>query len=465
MLVTVKNYAYLQNIPEALLTTLEDKLTLANPKWLENERMGRWNYKTPQKLRYYRKSPKGGLRIPRGLLHWLLNHCKETGTEVTIDDQRKLLPQVMFEFKGKLKDFQRDAVKNMLGHAFGTLESPTGSGKTVMALAMIAARRQPALIIVHTKELAEQWLDRVETFLGVPREECGFIGGGKKRVGERITIALVQSLYRIAKEVAPGVGYLLVDECHRCPSRTFTEAVTAFDCQFMTGLSATPFRRDKLEDLIFWHLGDIRFQMRRTLLLEKGAILPVEALMRQTGFTLPVINGCELDPAEEYNKMMKYLAADKDRNAQITADIAAHAQGNQGIVLVLSDRKTHCQELAARLKIITKQEIAVLTGDLKKAERLDVVEKLRAGQIKILVATGQLIGEGFDLPELSSLFLATPIGFRGRLLQYLGRVLRPAPGKEFAVVYDYVDVNVELLHKAALKRQKLYKHISTKMLV
>lgn len=459
MIITVKNYAYLQSVPETLGNMLLEKLTLPNPKWLENERMGRWNYKTPKVLRYYRKSPNGGLRVPRGLLPWLLNTCRQMDVEYTLDDKRRLLPQVEFNFKGELQDFQQEAVNAMLGHAFGTLDSPTGSGKTVMALNMIAMRRQPALIIVHTKELAEQWLDRVETFLGVPRNECGMIGGGKKKIGDRITIALVQSLYRVAKEVAPQIGYLLVDECHRCPSRTFTEAVTAFDCQFMTGLSATPFRRDKLGQLIFWHLGDVRYEMQREVLLEKGAILPVEAVVRLTEFE-PYI-----DPVQFYSKMMTELTADTKRNALIAEDILEHSRDHDGILLALSDRKSHCETLAAILRIRTKQEVAVLTGDLAKKERTRVVDDLRAGKVKILIATGQLIGEGFDLPELSCLFLTTPVSFDGRILQYLGRVLRPAPNKEFALVYDYVDINVETLVNAAKKRQRLYQRISSKSLV
>lgn len=461
MIITVKNYAYLKNVPDELAEALVERLSLPNPKWLENERMGRWNYKTPKVLKYYRKSPAGGLRIPRGFLPVLLDICAAMDIAYTLDDQRLLLPQVDFHFSGKLKDFQHEAVRAMLKNAFGTLESATGSGKTVMALNLIALRKQPALVIVHTKELAEQWVDRIETFLKIPRPEIGFIGSGKFNIGDKITIAMVQTLYRRAKEVAPKIGYLLVDECHRCPSRTFTEAVTNFHCQFMTGLSATPFRRDHLENLIFWHLGDIRFRMQRNVLLEQGAILPVEAIMRPTGFE-PV---SEDDPAQYYSKMLSELTADTGRNALITQDVLDHSAANDGIALVLSDRKSHCETLAAILRIRTKQEVAVLTGDLGKKERQQVVDDLRQGRVKILIATGQLIGEGFDLPELSTLFLTTPVGFRGRLLQYLGRVLRPAPGKKYAMVYDYVDVHVEILLKAARKREKLYERISSKELL
>jgi len=134
---------------------------------------------------------------------------------------------------------------------FGTLSAPTGSGKTVMALYMIAVRKQPALIVVHNKDLALQWVDRIGEFLKISEKDVGFIGGGKNNIGEKITVSLVQSLYKCAEDTARHISFLIVDECHRCPSRTFTEAVSEFDSRYMLGLSATPYRRDQLSKLIF----------------------------------------------------------------------------------------------------------------------------------------------------------------------------------------------------------------------
>ena len=98
----------------------------------------------------------------------------------------------------------------------------------------------------------------------------------------------------------------------------------------------------------------------------------------------------------------------------------------------------------------------MLTGDLPAADRRKVVEALNGGQVKVLVATGKLINESFDCRELSTLFLATPITFNGRLIQYLERVLRPAPGKVKATVFDYLDINVPVLEAAARARQRVY---------
>ena len=155
----------------------------------------------------------------------------------------------------------------MLARDFGTLNSATGSGKTIMALYMVARRQQPTLIIVHTKDLAAQWTQRIEAFLGIAADKVGVIGAGKNVVGQEITIALVQSLYKCVEDVAEHIGFLVVDECHRCPSRTFTEAVSGFDARYMLGLSATPWRRDKLSKLIFWHLGDVHHEVDKNRLV------------------------------------------------------------------------------------------------------------------------------------------------------------------------------------------------------
>jgi superfamily II DNA or RNA helicase len=448
--ITIKENLRLQNVPPALMKMLVEKLQFLNPKWLENERMGRWNRGTPKLLKFYDRVGPDGLWIPRGYIRHLIHMCRRQDIKLRIDDQRRMLTPMNFNFKGRLKPFQKIAVEAMLAKDFGTLSSATGSGKTVMALYIIARRKQPSLIIVHTKELASQWVERIETFLGIASEAVGFIGGGRKVIGEKITVALVQSLYKCAEEVAENIGFLLVDECHRCPSRTFTEAVSCFDSQFMLWLSATPYRRDQLSKLIFWHLGDMHHQVDKSRLIETGDVLPAKVIFRETNFAT------RLDPVNEYSRMLAELAADTQRNLLIASDITAEAARNTGVCLILSDRKAHCENLQALLRYRFRLQSELLTGDIDVAERKKVLERLNQGKVRILIATGQLIGEGFDCKHLTTLFLATPIKFSGRLLQYLGRVLRPATGKQYARVFDYVDVNVETLKKAANARRRVY---------
>ena len=430
--------------PEALSEWLIATLTLPNPKWIENERMGRWNRKTPKELKFYRKVKGGGLRIPRGFTGTLLRQCRRMGIAYALEDRRRKLADTTFTFQGRLKPFQREAVAKMEAKDFGTLSAPTGSGKTVMGLYLIARRRQPTIVVVHTKDLAHQWLARIEQFLGLPEKDIGFIGG------DQITVALVQSLYKCTAEIAPRVGHLVVDECHRTPSRTFTEAVRAFDTRYMLGLSATPWRRDRLSKLIFWHLGNVQWEIASQTLVESGDVLCAEVILRETEFR-PYF-----DPVSDYSRMLSELTEDKERNLLIVADVAAAHQADSGVCLVLSDRKAHCENLRVLLKYRHGITAEVLTGDVPMKQRQAVTERLQAGEVKVLIATGQLIGEGFDCPRLETLFLVTPIRFSGRLLQYLGRVLRPAPGKRRARVFDYVDIHVDTLVKAAQARQRVY---------
>ena len=450
MNIFLQNNLRLTGIPPQLYDLLTQRLKFPNPKYLENARMGRWNRGVPKELRFYYRIRGGGLVIPRGFIRQLITTCRRLDIDYTVEDRRRSLPPVDFTFNGQLRPFQQRAVQHMLRKEFGTLNSPTGSGKTVMALYILAQRKQPALIVVHTADLARQWSERIETFLNIPVKEIGRIGGGKKKIGEKITVALVQSLYKCAEAVAPQVGHLIVDECHRTPSRTFTDAVTEFDARYMLGLSATPWRRDNLSKLIFWHLGDVHHQVEKNDLIRSGQVLPADIIFRETEFK-PYY-----DPVHEYSKMLSELTLDDDRNRLIAADIAAEVGSQSGICLVLTDRKKHCESLGALLRYGFSLPVDILTGDLNAGQRQSVVDRLQEGRIKVLIATGQLIGEGFDCRELTTLFMATPVRFSGRIIQYLGRILRPAPGKKRARVFDYVDVNVEPLLKAAGARKKVY---------
>jgi superfamily II DNA or RNA helicase len=160
-------------------------LTFQNPEWLEKKKAGRWLGKTQEYLKFFQTTPEG-LIIPRGYFQHLINVCKELSVKYETIDNRISLPGVDFTFNGSLKPYQEKSLEEINKYDFGVLESPTGSGKTIIALKAIADRQQPALIVVHTKELVDQWADRIETFLGIPQKEIGIIGAGQCNVGLRI---------------------------------------------------------------------------------------------------------------------------------------------------------------------------------------------------------------------------------------------------------------------------------------
>jgi superfamily II DNA or RNA helicase len=449
MIIKVRNKISLSDIPRSIKTEVMTRLSFANPAYQEARKMGRWTGKISRYLQFFEETDDGDLIIPRGYANRLLKLCRERNVEYTLEDLRRSLPEVDFRFNGELRPFQNKAVRDILRRDSGTLGAPTGSGKTVMALAAIAKRRQPVLIIVHTKELAHQWISRAKQFLGLPDDQIGLVGDGRVDIGRRFTVGIINSVYRYAEDLKPTVGFLIVDECHRCPSRTFSEAVSAFDSKYMLGLSATPFRSDGLDRLIYWHLGNLVHKVDPRALQDNGDILKVDAVIRETDFeTL-------LDPSSEYSAMMSELTQDHDRNILITNDVVKEARGGSGICLILSDRKQHCDTLKMMLQGRGLRP-EVLTGSVPTVDRERIVQRLNDGKIKVLIATGALIGEGFDLPELSTLFLTMPIAFRGRVTQYLGRILRPAPGKKKAKLYDYADTLVGVLENSAMGRQRIY---------
>ncbi len=423
---TVGSQACLRGASATLAAALKQQLTIDNPEYLEAKKYSRWMGKKLKPQLYFFTEHGDAITFPRGYAnHTILLARKFMRQDPQIIDQRQTLAPVDFHFQGELRPYQEEAITAITRHDFGVLEAGTGSGKTVIALAVIAKRQQPTLVLVHTKELLYQWTERARTFLGV---EAGMIGDSHFSLAP-ITIAIVNSARNRLAELPAHFGQLCVDECHRVPASLFTEVVSAFDCRYLLGLSATAFRRDGLTKLIYMSLGDRAFKVETFDLHESGAVLKPEYLQRATEFRY-VYRG-------NYQALMKALCSNAARNQLIVADILKERATSPGTILVVSDRVKHCEALAVMLE---KHDCpsAVLTGKLPADLRTTLVDSIRQGEVKVLISTVQLIGEGFDCPDLATLFLTTPIKFTGRLLQVVGRVLRPAHGKQ-ARVYDYVD--------------------------
>jgi superfamily II DNA or RNA helicase len=272
-----------------------------------------------------------------------------------------------------------------------------------MALGIIAHRRQPALVVVHTKELMYQWHKRAAEFFDISEDEIGLIGDGRKEVGRKLTIAIINSLFKVIDEVRPTIGHLVVDECHHIPARTFTEAVGTLDPAFMLGLSATPYRRDKLTRIIYFYLGDRLHRIMPRQLQEMQKIMCATLKVRPTKCAYYF-------DSDEYQSMISALIADKKRNALIAQDVLEHTGDRNGIALVISDRVAHCEELY-RMISSRGRSVSLLTGAMPTTRRSELVEQLNCTKEHILVATAQLIGEGFDLKTLTSIFLATPVSY------------------------------------------------------
>ncbi|MCI5164811.1 MAG: DEAD/DEAH box helicase [Candidatus Electrothrix sp. GM3_4] len=442
---TVKSECFLSGAPEELRAAIREQLTVDNPKYLAAQRYSRWLGKQVKPKLYFYRQEGDSLVFPRGFGNRAVLLCRRllAVDPVLIDQRRKVAP-ITYDFMGELRPYQQEAVQALSGHSFGVLEAGTGSGKTVMALKIIAERRQPTIILVHSRELLEQWMERIATFLNI---RAGQAGGG--RYDPRpVTVAIVNTARNRLDDLVPRFGQLIVDECHRVPSSLFTEVVSGFDSFYMLGLSATAFRREVgMTRLIYSYMGDRVHAVDPGVLAETGAVVRPDFVQRETAFFAPY--------SGEYPTLIKALTKDRERNQQIITDVVEMVRQNkEGTVLLVSDRVAHGQELLDGLQqegIIAE----LLTGSVLPSVRTKIVQRVQKGKVQVLLSTLQLISEGFDCPDLSTLVLTTPIRFEGRLLQVVGRIMRPAEGKK-ALVVDYVDTKIGVLHRSSLARAEMF---------
>ncbi|WP_291328762.1 DEAD/DEAH box helicase [Desulfovibrio sp. UCD-KL4C] len=448
MLVHISKDLTLTDTPAELVKKIKESLTLRNPEYVNAMKYGRRAVRIAKYIKMFSGGRSGRLHCPRGYGVELHRLAKAAGEEITYEDNRRELEPVEFAFSGELRPYQLAALESFSKPSQGILEAGTGAGKTVMALSLIAERKQPCLVLVHTKELLLQWVDRAEQFLGV---KAGQVGNGKFNI-QPFTVATIQTARNRLDKMVHAFGHIVVDECHRAPASTFQDVVTSFDAKYLTGLSATPYRNDGLDRIINLTLGDVVHRVDPDLLRDTGAILKPEVITVETEFSFAG------DASNEYPLMMTAVAEDRGRNTLIAECVQGELEQNSGTLLLVADRTAHLFALA---EILEAQgvDVAVLTGKTPTAERELLVGDLNAGKIKVLASTASLIGEGFDCPGLSTLFLCSPIKSKGRLVQIIGRILRPADGKR-PRLYDFIDIKVGVLENSAGIRQRIYDEIA-----
>jgi superfamily II DNA or RNA helicase len=430
-------------IPPGLYATLKHLATLHNPAFYKNENLRLSNHATPRFIRCYVEDLEF-LYLPRGLVDQATGIVEEAGSRLVIIDERPEPEPLDLSFAGEFRAAQERAVEVMSDHELGVLEAPPGTGKTVMACALIARHATPTLVLVDRKPLLAQWRERLATHLGV---DAGQIGGGKHRRTRIVDIAMVQTVTRNerAADLLDGYGLVVIDECHHVPAPTLERAVRNLDARRWLGLTATPQRPDGLKDIMVMQCGPIRHRITQS-----ASDLDRRLQIHRTELTIDDSTD-GMTRGEVLALINASLVEDERRNEQICRDVS-DAVGAGRNCLVLSSRTDHVDELAGRLSSLGLEPL-VLYGSLKPAERRAVHERLAEDGQLLLVATDRYIGEGFDCPKLDTLFLAFPISARQRITQYVGRILRDQPGKDIAEVHDYLDAGVPML--AAMYRRRL----------
>lgn len=411
-------------LPPSLLANLKHLASLHNPLFYERQRLRLSTHQTPRLIRCYDEDLTH-LHLPRGLLARLEASIEGLGGRLVVEDRRPTPEGLPLEFLGELTQLQQTAVTAMLAHDSGVLVAPPGSGKTVMACAVIAERKLPTLILAHSKPLLEQWRAQLQGLLGLASKQIGQRGGGRRKLTGVVDLAMIQSLKAIddLESFFAGYGLVVVDECHHLPALSFEAAIRRARVRHFLGLTATPYRRDGLQEIVTMQCGPMRHQITT----DEGDAGDIDRVLdvRETAFTAA---GPTETPIHE---LFRLLVEDEDRTALICADVVdALAHGRR--CLVLSQWKEHCALLANALR---SRDVSpfVLEGSLGKRARTSIlaeIERTAPDKPLVIIATGQYLGEGFDCPQLDTLFLAFPVSFKGRLVQYTGRLLRIRDGKK-----------------------------------
>ncbi|SAL06869.1 helicase [Caballeronia calidae] len=448
---TLANQLYFEKaqLPQALLNRLIRLAAFQNPEYYRAQARGFSVWDKPRIIGRAENCPRH-IALPRGCHDEVMTLLRENHIACDVRDERCAGKPVAVSFAGALRDDQRAALADLLRHDTGILHAPTAFGKTVTAAAMIARREVNTLVLVHRRELLEQWRERLQSFLALDSRDIGMIGGGKSKVTGRIDVAMLQS---VAPDGARGellrqYGQVIVDECHHVCADSFEAVLKAVNAHYVLGLTATPVRRDSQQPVMFMLCGPIRHAAKSPAsapqLLE---VLP-KKLTAEVGVAFD-------GPIQE---VFAHLANDAQRTHMIAEDIRQqYRQGRK--VLVLTERTDHLDYLQRALG----EDVAplfVLHGRLARqarAARLAALNALADERPRVVLATGKLVGEGFDHPVLDTLVLAMPISWKGTLQQYAGRLHREHAAKSSVRVLDYIDAAHPALLRMWEKRQRGYR--------
>ena len=474
MQITLSDGVYVDavNLQPRIQNQIRRMAAFSNPVFFKNQAIGLSNF---ENYRYiYLGSDEGGfIKVPRGVLENITEACEKAGIAYEIEDKRSKGQTIHVEFIGELKESQVFAVEKLLSYDNGILNAATAFGKTVVCCNVIAQRKVSTLILLQSSALMEQWEEALEKFLHIDEELPEYetpTGRKKKRksvIGKLqgahdsttgiIDLAMVGSVckngeyHRRLKEY----GLILVDECHHAASDTIVDILQEADAKYVYGVTATPFRGDGLEKINDMLLGPIRYRYTSKDRAKEQGIAHL-VYPRFTRAVAPRFSQDKMHPNEAY----EIIRNNEDRDELIIRDVKQCVEDGRTPV-VLSKYVEHSQRLYQRL-INYADKVFLLSGSNSKKEHKEILKQMSQvtpGESMILVATGKLIGEGFDYPRLDTLIMATPVAWKGVVEQYAGRLNRDYDGKKSVIIYDYVDSHISMFDRMYHKRLKAYKQI------
>jgi hypothetical protein len=445
-------YIKKDGLPSKLLNQIKRLAAFQNPEFYKKQSMRFSTALTPRVI-CCAEDIQNYLTIPRGCLEDLKELVAVNKISLNIQDKRFDGNKVDFNFCGELTDEQDKACKRIFEHENGIFVAPPGIGKTVVGIRLIASRGINTLVLVHRKPLLEQWRAQIASFLALPIKDIGQIGGGRDRATNIIDVAMLQSLDKeggIDSRIK-NYGQIIADECHHISAFSFERVMMEANAKYVIGLTATPYRRDGHQPIITMQCGPVRYKITS----RKNS---TESLLKYRLITRNTIFFCPWSDEDKIHNLWPLLIADEERNQMIFDDIL-NALEEKRSPIVLTERKKHLETLKHKLQNFVKN-IIVLHGGMKTTIRKEMIAKLAEipdTEERLIIATGQYIGEGFDDPRLDTLFLVMPFSFKGKMVQYAGRLHRQYRGKTEIRIYDYVDANIPVLLRMHKRRLKAYK--------
>lgn len=456
MKVVLSNMVYIEKegLSSIAINRIKQLASFPNPDFYKTQAMRLPTYGKPCVIGCAGDFPKY-IALPRGCFHQLVQLLKNHSVDYSIVDERSLGIKVDLHFTGQLSVLQDAAARSILAHDTGILSATTAFGKTVVAASIIASRQVNTLVLVHRRELMDQWKERLSTFLNMNIKDIGVIGGGKEKRTGNIDIAVIQSLNHKGqiKEYLTEYGQIIVDECHHISAFSFEQVLKKANAQYVVGLTATPTRQDGQQPIVLMQCGPIRTRIdAKSQVLTRG--FEHKVVPRFTSFQLPPVQGTSLSIQSIY----QCIVEDEIRNELIFDDLLQCLNQGRSPIL-LAERTAHVEYFEKRLEKFAKNVI-VLRGGMGKKQREAIRQRIASipdSEERVFIATGKLIGEGFDDARLDTLFLVHPISWKGSLQQYAGRLHRSHTNKKDVQIYDYVDIQVLLLMSMYKKRIQGYR--------